>query len=772
VRILKKHGFALLGTMFGFSVVLATGLVFQSTTNAQTTPPRPPKHVDAKTCAGCHEQAYKTWSSSHHSWALRPADKQNVLANFDNTKFEHFGVTSNFFMRDGRHWVKTQGADGKQKEFEVKYTVGVEPLQQYLVELERGRLQALDIAWDTKKKRWLHLYPKQKISHKDGLHWTGPYKNWQARCAECHQTNFTKGYDLQSKSYQSKWSGLTVGCQSCHGPGEAHLAWAKDPSNSLSDKFTGVNKLGFAHSFKNAKPKTELEVCAKCHSRREAFSANSSAPHHAYADNYNLATLRPGLYHADGQINDEVYVYGSFLQSKMHARGVRCTNCHEPHSGQLKAKGNETCTQCHSPQGNTNFPSLKRADYDSTQHHHHPANSPGAQCANCHMPAKNYMVVDPRRDHSFRVPRPDLSVKLGTPNACASCHQDKSAQWAADSVKQWYPNGRSGTPHFAALFNEARSNRISGQTRDQLAALGLDAKRPAIIRATALDHMRQAMSPEVLQSIAPLLKDENVLVRIAAARLFRGTPAKLRFQYLKPLLEDKTRSVRIAAAREFLNIPPNRIPPADRPVVQRAIKEFQASLQAKSDFPETQLALGGLAMTTRNFRAAQAALRSAVDMDPQLAQGWLTLARIQFAQRRLPAARKTLLAAIEHVPDDGRLHNMLGSVLLQLRLADQSVASFQKAAELLPKDAGVRVALGSALIRVKRFDQAVSALTQARKMDPNNADAIYMLAHGHIGLGDFIKAREYAVLLQTKFPRYRLDRRLQTLLNLNKPQTK
>ncbi|MGI9381753.1 MAG: multiheme c-type cytochrome, partial [Methyloligellaceae bacterium] len=267
-------------------------------------------YVSAKVCAECHKDAYDAWKGSHHDWALKHANKDSVLGDFDDAVFEHLDTRSRFFRRGGRFLVETDGPDGKLAEFEIKYTVGVEPLQQYLIELDRGRLQALDIAWDTERRRWFHLYPGRKLEAGDGLHWTGPYKTWNARCAECHQTNFVKGYAPKAGSYQSRWSELNVACESCHGPGAAHVLWARDPEAFRQRQRGGVDDKGLSVAFAKGNAETEIQLCATCHSRRSSLGADSAPPGAKFADHYRLALLRDGLYHADGQIDDEVYVYG------------------------------------------------------------------------------------------------------------------------------------------------------------------------------------------------------------------------------------------------------------------------------------------------------------------------------------------------------------------------------------------------------------------------------------------------------------------------------
>jgi predicted CXXCH cytochrome family protein len=688
-----------------------------------------PGYVSATVCAECHMDAYNAWQDSHHSWALREPTPKTVLGDFDDAAYEHRGVRSRFFKRDDKFIIETDGPDGKLAEFEIKYTVGVAPLQQYLVELDRGRLQALDIAWDTEGKRWFHLYPGQKLEFGDGLHWSGPYKNWQARCAECHQTNFTKGYSPKTRSYQSRWSELTVACEACHGPGSAHVAWARDPARFPTKQLEGVDAKGLTVAFAGENPETEIQLCASCHSRRSTLGADSPPPGSKFADHYRLALLRDGLYHADGQIDDEVYVYGSFLQSKMYARGVRCSNCHEPHSGALAADGNAVCTQCHSPAGNSDFPSLRKTTYDDPSHHHHEAGSNGAQCVNCHMPSKTYMRVDPRRDHSFRVPRPDLTETIGTPNACTGCHQGKTAKWASAKLKEWFPDGRTGTPHYGEILHAGRTE-TSVETGQKLLALALDTAQPPIVRATALDLIGRSIEPALLESVVPLLKDDADLVRAAALRLIGQGPADLKIRSAASLFDDPVQAVRLEAARLAIAIPPGRLSKTDLPKARKVVTDYQRSLFSRADYPGTQMQIAGLAMALRNFDAAQSALGEALSMDPELPDAWLMLARIQSALQKPDEARRTLERAAKELPDNGQ-------VLLQL---------------------------GSHYSARREHGQAVQALEKTRKLSGATPELLELLAINYLALNDIEKARTHALELVRLYPLHQPDPILRRLL--------
>ncbi len=405
--------------------------------------------VGSQACAGCHAAAVDAWKGSHHALAMQPATSATVQGDFSGAQLEHFGVTTTFSRAGDKYIVRTEGPDRAPHDYEIAYTFGVYPLQQYLIGFPGGRYQALGIAWDSRPKeqggqRWFHLYPDQKLLPGDRLHWTGMDQTWNYMCADCHSTNLKKNYDLTTNSYGTSWTDVDVACEACHGPGSRHVAAMQSHGRGLSEQ----DKLGLTAWLKatdegrwQMNPETgiarrsaplvsaELNACAACHSRRKVI-ARDAMPGTPFLDSYQPAYLEPGLYHADGQIDGEVYEYGSFLQSRMHSAGVTCSDCHDPHSLKLRAVNNALCAQCHMP-----------ARFDVTEHHHHAPAGAGAQCVNCHMPTKTYMVVDARRDHSIRVPRPDLSVAIGTPNACTQCHTDRSAAWAASAVATWFPTG-------------------------------------------------------------------------------------------------------------------------------------------------------------------------------------------------------------------------------------------------------------------------------------------------------------------------------------------
>jgi predicted CXXCH cytochrome family protein len=732
-------------------LVLVDGAVKGAIAETPVETPEAPAYVGSAGCSACHAEQVAAWRESHHGWALRVADDENILGDFDDATFVHEGLRSRFFRESGKAFVETEGRDGALGAHEIKYTVGVEPLQQYLVELDGGRLQALDIAWDTEAKRWFHLYPGATERPGEGLHWTGPYKNWQARCAVCHQTGFEKGYDPRSKTYQSRWSELTVGCEACHGPAGQHVEWASKQDPSAPD--AGASGLAVAFPPGKDGAKAEIAVCAACHSRRAPFGGDTAPPGAPFADHYNLSLLRDGLYHADGQIDDEVYVLGSFLQSKMYAEGVRCSNCHDVHTAELRADGDAICTQCHNPEGRDEFPTLPKAAFDDPEHHHHPPESAGARCVACHMPAKRYMIVDPRRDHSFRVPRPDLGVKIGTPDACTGCHDDKSAAWAAESVEAWYPEGRWRRLHFGEVLHGGRT-RSDDATTEALIALAGDGARPAIVRASAIQLLGLRLDQNVGGALAPFLGDGEALVRTAAVDALGAAPRSVRARLVAPSMTDPVRAVRLAAARATVDIPLTGLTAEERQVVERARTDLRSSILALADYPEMQMQIGGLAMTLRNLRAADAAFQEAVRMDPGLIDAWMSRTRLALAQDDARGAAAILGEALEHNPDSALLRQSRGNVMVDLGRLQTSLEDLNEAARLAPGDPVIRIDLASVHVLRGENALALKALMAARLGGADGPDVLDLLAVVYSRLDRLDRAQETARDLARRFPDY------------------
>ncbi|MCU0806113.1 MAG: tetratricopeptide repeat protein, partial [Burkholderiales bacterium] len=628
----------------------------------------PPSYVGGAHCASCHEKEREAWKGSHHDRAMAEATEATVVGDFRGAKFTHAGVTSTFFRRDGKFFVNTDGPDGKLADFEIKYTFGFTPLQQYLVDFPGGRVQALGIAWDARPKerggqRWFHLYPDRRPKAGDPLHWTGIDQTWNYQCADCHSTNLRKHYDERTDTYATKWTDINVTCEACHGPGSNHVAWAKKEGDwkrfdatgkglaVALDERRGVSwsidaQTGNAMRSKPRESSREIETCARCHARRGQFTDSWHAVDR-FANGYRASLIEPGLYYDDGQMRDEVYNYASLLGSRMHAKGVTCSDCHDPHTQKLRAPGNAVCGQCHAP-----------AKYDAESHHRHRQGSTGGECAACHMPTTTYMVVDPRHDHSFRIPRPDRTVKLGVPNACNKCHADKKPEWAADAVKKWYPQPKPGFQTFAEAF--ANADRGGPGAQAELAAIVRDPQQSAVARASAVRRLGRFLSPATVPVLREALVDPDALVRAAAAGALSGADAGTRAQALPRLLDDPVREVRMEAARALAGEPESRIAPQDRTRLAQALEEYVAAEKFNADRPEARANLGNLYAAQGKYEDAIAAYRAALALDPTFAQAALNLADLYRSRGLENAAEKTIRDMLARDPGSASAHFALG----------------------------------------------------------------------------------------------------------------
>jgi Flp pilus assembly protein TadD/formate-dependent nitrite reductase cytochrome c552 subunit len=694
--------------------------------------------VGSSACANCHATQYSDWTNSHHDLAMQIADATTVLGDFNSARFEYFGNQTEFYKEADRFLVRTANAEGEPQEFHVTHTFGVTPLQQYLVEFPGGKLQALPFAWDTRSQadggqRWFHLYPDEEIVPGDELHWSGRQQNWNYMCAECHSTNLQVNYDVATDKFATSWSEMNVGCEACHGPASAHVSEAQRGSFSnslglqlsLDDHGRAVwqinSQTGIAERSEMALHLTrQPEACGRCHSRRGLIS-----PSYEYgkplAETHRPALLDAALYHDDGQILDEVYVYGSFVQSRMYRAGVTCSDCHNPHSLQLQTgpEPSAVCTQCHLPQ--------KFAVED-----HHKHSTSDVQCVDCHMPEKNYMVVDPRRDHSFRIPRPDLSTVSNAPNACSNCHADQDAAWAARAAKNWWGDQ---APNFATVFAAARD----GGANSQLHGVIGDLQLPGIVRASALTRLSTPLQQADGTAIQRGLADADPLLRMAALRAARSMPAEAQLQLATPLLRDPLRSVRIEAAW-LLSAAHEQLPPGSG--FSAAVQEYREAQMAIASRPEAHIALGDLEASMGNPDGAIGHYTTALAMDPGFVPTRLNFAD---ALRRFgdeAGAEALLRDGLASDGDSADLHHSLGLLLVRTERADEGLAELREAARAAPENPRYVYVAGVALHSLGQTDEALALLQQAHERFQQDLDIAWALATMLRDNGDTAGARK------------------------------
>ncbi|WP_428818566.1 multiheme c-type cytochrome [Microbulbifer sp. MCCC 1A16149] len=708
--------------------------------------------MGAEQCASCHQQAYDDWQKSHHDLAMKAPDTETVVGDFNEAAFDYFGTESTFYQRDGKYIVRTDGPDGKLQDYPVAYTFGVYPLQQYLVELPGGRLQALSLSWDSRSKeeggqRWFHLYPDEEIKPGDPLHWTGINQNWNFQCADCHSTNLHKNYDPASQSFSTEWSEINVGCESCHGPGQKHLDWAAQPEDQRASdanqgfaiRFDGRRqarwamdgKTGIAHIQNEVQTQQEIPVCAQCHSRR-GTQHPGVRPADDYLDFFHPALLSDGLYHADGQINDEVYVWGSFLQSKMHAAGVTCSNCHNPHSLELRAQGNDVCAQCHLP-----------TKFDTAEHHFHPAGSEGAQCVSCHMPDKVYMQVDARRDHSFRVPRPDLSETIGSPNACTGCHTDQSNTWAAAILEKKFGQP---DPHYGEALYAGRTGAADAE--GQLLKLVMDDNQPDIVRATAISLLPRYLSQTSAQVLQVIAQGDDALQHLGLAQSLDQVPQQVRPALAIPLLYEDERVIASLAASAMAGAPLGQYPEEVRKRYAKALSDYVATAEFNSDRPESLVNLASLRGREGNLPEAERLLQQAVERAPYFTPGVINLADLYRASAREADSEALLRDALSNTFDKAPIQHTLGLGLVRQKRMTEALEMLQASAHSNSATPRYIYVYAIALNSQGKPDRAIDELERGLTQFPGDRQILSALVSIHREQGNAALAQKYQQQLQ------------------------
>jgi tetratricopeptide (TPR) repeat protein len=727
------------------------------------TGPIPLAYVGAHSCEGCHPDEARRWRGSHHDRAMQTAKGRAVLGDFDDARLRYDGVTSRFHVKDGKPVVRTDGADGQLRDYPVTYTFGFVPLQQYLVELQGGRFQALSVAWDSRPKerggqRWFHLYPGEHVDHRDVLHWTKPSQNWNSQCAECHSTNLRKGYRLDEDRFNTTFSEMNVSCEACHGPGSRHAEWAEEArargreprgEPGLIVRFTERRSRTWEMDRKRgiAKPTTflatrfEVETCARCHARRGMLT-EEYRPGRLLAETHRPALLEEGLYYADGQMRDEVYNWGSFLQSRMYAAGVTCSDCHDAHDQKVKVSPDDVCSSCHQPER-----------FATRRHHFHQEEGQGGSCVACHMRTETYMVVDRRHDHSFRVPRPDLTVALGpanAPNACNDCHRGRSPQWAARAVRRWYPGGQQEKPHYAFALHAGRTFQPAAE--QALLRVIRDAKAPGIVRGTAVSLLPSYLGPESLPALDKATTDADPLVRLGAATTLAALPPRERVRIGVHLLWDPVRAVRVEAVPAFADVPDDEFATEQRAAFDRSLDDFVLAQRSNAERPESHVNLGIVNVKRGRLEEARRDYDTALRLAPWFIPAHVNLADLLRREGRDDEGEKILRRALRVDPANAAVHHALGLLLVRTKRPDEALAELGRAAALAPGIPEFAYAYAIGLHSEGRADEALAALRAAQSRSPGARSLLVALVTIHRERGALGEARAWAQKLVAAAP--------------------
>ena len=685
-------------------------------------------YVGAETCKGCHTEAFNDWKHSHHDLAMMPASDESVLGNFDDSEFIHKGVHSKFYKKNNEFFVNTESEDGSLKEYKVAYTFGVEPLQQYLIEFPDGKYQAMDIAWDTEEGKWFHLHPDLTIAPNEWLHWSAGALNWNSMCADCHSTNLEKNFNSTEETYHTSWSIINVSCEACHGQAKTHVELAQ--SGNYDSKNSGLLQTSEISSIE------QVSQCAPCHARRSSIST-AGVKTGDFLDHYIPELIRTGSYHPDGQILDEVYVYGSFLQSKMYHKGVKCTDCHNPHSLSLKMVGNDLCVQCHEPE-----------KFDVEMHHFHKKDSEGSQCVNCHMPGKFYMVNDFRHDHSFRIPRPDQTVKYGVPNSCNQCHAEKSADWASGAIDQWY--GKDRKTHFSNALTAANADEEGAEKL--IIDLINDTSQAVMGRASGIPFLLRYNSSEAISTLLNCFKSEHSLIRFAAINGITEFPEEERILLATPLLKDPVRAVRMTAAYALSNVNPQRLSNDVYSLVVAGMAEYQTYLRGNQDMRAGQFSLGVYHERQGNLPAAETAYLKTLEQDSLFNMARMNLAVMYNKSGENKKAMDALEMVIKLEPEYGESYYSMGLLLAEEGELEKAEKYMHLAAEKIESNPRVFYNLGLILQTREKRVEAEKYYKKGLKIDPNSDYLHHALAVLYLQNQSLEKARKHVLILNQMFP--------------------
>ncbi len=580
-------------------------------------------YVGAAACAKCHEGAHKTWSQSRHSKMLQPATAQGVKGDFARGRVVLRGKSYTLLQRAGAYYIRETYLTGKTQEHHIDYTLGNRRIQHYLTTLPDGRVILLPPTWDVRRKQWFHNLDIDDPEEVPGVQ----VQLWNKSCYSCHVSREEKNFNLEKIEYKTSWLDFGINCERCHAPGSDHAAkYATSPPAPGADSIVTQSRLD---------PMRNTSICAQCHSFRDIYQDGFTAGSDYYDHflpvlDYGLPTQEDPAYWPDGRTrrfsND---AFGLWMSKCFMKGGATCLSCHAvPHNTdidknpQLRPDGNAICGQCHA--------ALEKS---VASHSHHAAKSAGSSCVECHMPRSVISIKAEIRDHSMTVPVPENTIRHKIPNACNYCHKEKTPQWAAAQIKQWYGHTPGEKLILRAdAFTEGRNGDPDAVPK-LLAILG-DAGEDHLTRANAAGHLGR-FSPYNARAYSALrdaLADREALVRAVAVLSIRATPSQRPevIAAVTRLLGDPVNIVRVAALVGLVSLGVRQLPGEDGERFERVKRVYEARAQLNSDDAEQQVAVGKFFYLAGDMARAKAAFQDALRLNPEypLAQQMLqTLAR-------------------------------------------------------------------------------------------------------------------------------------------------
>lgn len=639
-------------------------------------------------CVKCHEQVVNDWKESHHAKANRPVSLTKDAAAFNPTRqIQESGVTYEMVQVEDAFKLRVISEDASIEEYDLVGVIGETPVRQYLAQLLGNKLQTISATYDVLNDRWIDVFAGEDRLPGEWGHWLGQGMNWNANCAYCHTTEFEKGFDYENNLYRSTWIQQGLACAECHTGLEEHVI-----ASQGGDYTSGLRPLDREQTEQN---------CVTCHSRRDQLTVDAFEPGDAYHDHFSLSLPdQPGLYYADGQIRDEVFVHGSFEMSRMGHAGVSCMDCHNPHSLEhiLPAENNMLCMRCHEA-GVMEAPIIK-----PVEHSFHAEGSTGNRCVECHMPQSVYMQEDWRADHGFHSPDPLMTQELGIPNACSTCHSEQSVDWAVEHAENWYGEKLAEMPQRQRARAISKAYAYDPAALPELLALAEKEDIPAWQATYAgliANYMPNVEAEAYLRS---LLDDESPLVRVRATS---GLAMIDSDDALIQKLGDESRSVRIAASRGLASRNQDVTDP-------RVAKEWADYLGFNSDRPQSLLMLANKAARESRPEEVADRVERAIALDARNPDMYHQCAILLSSAGLYKEAHKTLFNGWELAPEDSRFPYSLGLLAAETGDLQSAVGYLEETVAMAPDFYRAWYNLSLAYQKLNRPEDAQRAMQKAR----------------------------------------------------------
>jgi Flp pilus assembly protein TadD len=405
----------------------------------------------------------------------------------------------------------------------------------------------------------------------------------------------------------------------------------------------------------------------------------------------------------------------------------------------VRISSDDVCSSCHQPER-----------FATREHHFHDPEKAGGSCVACHMRTETYMVVDPRHDHSLRAPRPDLSLSLGTPNACNDCHRDKSVRWAQQAIERWYPEGQWTKPHFGEVLQAGRGLQVGAE--EALVALARDDEKPAIARATAVTLLPAFMGPASLAAIERAAEDPDHLMRLAAATALEAVPPGERLRIGGRLLADPVRAVRVEAVVPLADVPAENMTSSQRRAFDRALDDFFQAQRTNAERPESHVNVGVLHVKRGELESARRAYEGALRVGPWFVPAYANLGDLLRLQGRDAEGEDVLRAGLEAVPGSAALHQALGLLLVREKRLGEAIEELRRAAELAPDDPQIAYVLAIGLHSTGETAEALEVLRAAHERSPAAQAILFALVTMNRDRGALDEALAWARRLAESSP--------------------